>query len=167
MPRPTKTQWAQARQHWEADASQNWETISKSLGVSHQAVSKRAGAEGWQRVQSLRGIAEQAQLKADSKVAQKVAKVAGALAKTTAEVAVDIRADVLDRHRSDWSQHRKLFGLDAINKDFEAGKKAKISAEMLKIRQQGERDAYGLSAGEVQHDPDGFDARVADMATQP
>jgi hypothetical protein len=167
VPRATKTQWADARRKWEADPKQTHESIAAFLGVSHQVVGRRIASEGWVRVVSLQAIRERAQLEADAKGAKQGAKGAGKGAKTTSDDAIDIRADVLDRHRSDWSQHRRLFGLEAISKDFEAGKKAKISAEMLKIRQQGERDAYGLSADEHQHDPDGFDARVADMATQP
>lgn len=111
------------------------------------AVSKKAAAEGWERVQSLRKIVERAQLQAD-KVTAKLSEVTSGPTKTTVAAAIDIRADLLERHRADWGQHRTLFTLASIEQDFDAGKKAKISAEMLTLRQKGERAAYGLDAGE-------------------
>jgi len=64
-----------------------------------------------------------------------------------------VRADVLDRHRADWSEHRKLFTLQSIAENFDLGKSAKITAEMLKIRQDGERKAYGFD--DVTNQPTG------------
>ena len=156
-PRPTKEAWQAARQRWEADPSETFESVSKTMGVSHVAVSKKANTEGWERVQSLRKIVEKAHLQAD-KVTPQLSQVPGAPAKTTVAAAIDIRADLLERHRADWSQHRNLFTLDSIGKDFENGKKAKISAEMLTLRQKGERAAYGLDVAEpAQSDFDELD----------
>lgn len=144
MARLTASQWLEARQKWEADPSLTFESLADKLGLSRQAVSKRANAEGWAKVGALRQAAEKAQFKADGKVAQ----VAGATSKkdaaATFEASVEIRADVIDRHRVDWAEHRKNFAIAEIKEDFENGKKAKISAEMLLIRQKGERAAYGL-----------------------
>lgn len=144
MARLNADQWQDARQAWEADPTLTFESLAEKLGLSRQAVSKKAKGDGWTKVGSLRKVAERAQLKADGKVAQ----VAGATGKkdqeATFEASVEIRADVIDRHRSDWAEHRKLFTLSEIKKEFEAGKQAKISAEMLAIRQKGERAAYGL-----------------------
>lgn len=149
MARLSPTQWAEARQAWEADPTLTFEALAERLHLSRQAVSKRANAEGWAKVGALRQAAERAQFKADGKVAQ----VAGATSKkdvsATFEASVEIRADVIDRHRVDWAEHRKLFAIAEIKKDFENGKKAKISAEMLLIRQKGERAAYGLEDGSV------------------
>jgi hypothetical protein len=157
MARLTADQWKDARQRWEADPTATHESISEQFGVSRQAVSKKANAEGWAKVGALRQVAEKAQLKADAKVAAQVAQVAGATGKNaqqaTLEASVEIRADVIDRHRSDWAEHRKLFSLADVKKDFESGKKAKISAEMLLIRQKGERAAYGLDDAGGQGDP--------------
>lgn len=104
----------------------------------------RAKKEGWTRVASLSGINERAQFKADAK---ELGKLGGQLGKPSAkavELAEDIRADVLERHRSDWAEHRQYFKVPEIAADFEKGKSAKISSEMLLIRQRGERAAYGL-----------------------
>jgi hypothetical protein len=144
MARLTADQWQDARQQWEADLSLTFEALADKLQLSRQAVSKKAKSDSWSKVGSLRVVAERAQLKADGKVAQ----VAGATTKkdqaATFEASVEIRADVIDRHRSDWAEHRKHFKMVELHKDFENGKKAKITAEMLMIRQKGERAAYGL-----------------------
>ena len=156
-PRPTKEAWQAARQRWEADPGETFESVSKTLDVSRVAVSKKAAAEGWERVQSLRKIVEKAHLQAD-KVSVKLSQVTSGPPKTTVSAAIDIRADLLERHRADWSQHRGLFTLAGIKKDFDAGKKAKISAEMLTLRQKGERAAYGLDVAEpAKSDFDGMD----------
>ena len=121
-----------------------FEGLADRVKLSRQAVSKRAATEGWSKVGSLRQASERAQFKADGKVAQ----VAGATTKkdvaATFEASIEIRADVIDRHRVDWAEHRKSFAVADVKKDFENGKKAKISAEMLLIRHKGERAAYGL-----------------------
>lgn len=150
--RPSQEAWETARRTWEADPTQTFESIAKIIGVSHTAVSKRANnpEDPWARQQSMREIVTKAQRRADArevaaKVSAEAAKVAAETRKeSVAEAAVDLRADVLERHRADWAQHRTLFTLDAIKKEFEAGKSAKISAEMLSIRQKGERAAYGI-----------------------
>lgn len=151
MARLTVDQWQEARRTWEADPTATFEAVADQYKVSRQAISKRANAEGWAKVGALRQVVERAQFKADRKVAQVAAQpseVADATAKrdeqATIEESVEIRADVIDRHRADWAEHRKFFKLEDLGKDFEAGKKAKISAEMLMIRQKGERAAYGL-----------------------
>lgn len=151
MARLTADQWIEARQKWEADPSLTFEALAEQLGLTRQAVSKKANANGWAKVGALRQVVEKAQFKADAKVAQvasEAGQVAGATTKkdqrATFEASVEIRADVIDRHRSDWAEHRKNFKISEIKDDFENGKKAKISAEMLLIRQKGERAAYGL-----------------------
>jgi hypothetical protein len=55
-----------------------------------------------------------------------------------------MRSKVLQIHRSEWRKHSGLYPLDCIKADFDEGRKAKISAEMLLIRQRGERAAWGL-----------------------
>lgn len=171
--RPSKDQWTQARQTWEADSSQSFESIAKTLGCSRVAVSKRADREGWERVQNLRQIVEKAQRKADTKRAAKVAPKVTGDASVTTEVsaetskaetvaqAIDVRAEVIEKHRNDWDDHRELFPLTEIKANFEVGKQAKISAEMLMIRQKGERAAYGLDVADV---PDtGFEKLLAEI----
>ena len=153
MPRLTKDQWAQARIRWEADPTLSFEDMAQTLGVSKQAVGKRAKDEGWEREPDLKSVGERAQFKADQREANR--KVDGLIdgeidGKTskrlsaTRELAEDIRADVIERHRADWAEHRIHFKTSEIAENFEIGKSAKISSEMLAIRQKGERAAYGL-----------------------
>jgi hypothetical protein len=90
---------------------------------------------------------ERAHIKADAKLRPNFdseVQKAGAI-----EAAEDIRADVIERHRADWAEHRTHFKTGDIAAEFELGKSAKISAEMLAIRQKGERAAYGLDDGET------------------
>ena len=50
---------------------------------------------------------------------------------------------VLLRHREEWERHRPLMD-EALSGDAEAVKLAKTVAETLKIRQEGERKAWGV-----------------------
>ena len=142
MARLTRDQWAAARVRWESDPTLTMVAIGNEFGVSEAAVRQRAKADGWVKLGSMKSIQEAAQRKADEKLRSKfddeVQKA------STRELAEDIRADVIERHRCDWAEHRQHFAVGDIAADFEMGKSAKISAEMLKIRQAGERAAYGL-----------------------
>lgn len=146
MPRLTKDQWEAARLQWEADPTLAFTEIAKGFGVSEAAVRQRAKAESWIKTGSMKGIAERAQLKADEReVAKLRTNFEGEVQKRVAvEVATDIRADVIERHRADWAEHRAHYQTGDIASDFDLGKSAKISAEMLAIRQKAERAAYGL-----------------------
>lgn len=148
--RPSTDTWLAAKQCWEADPTHTFESIAKWMGaqgspVSRVAVSKRAAKEEWARPKNLAQINEQAQLQADTKVSPKQEHVSGETSKKAVEqAAVQVRAAVLELQRGDWKSHREKFSLEAVAEDFEKGKQAKISAEMLAIRHRGEREAYGM-----------------------
>lgn len=152
MARLTKDQWAEARIKWEADPTLTFEALGKALGCSHAAVGQTAKKQNWQRAPDMRSIADRAQLKADAREKSKLSAetLAESFKKTgietfdARELAEDIRADVIERHRADWAVHREHFKTADIAANFEIGKSAKISAEMLAIRQKGERASYGL-----------------------
>lgn len=136
MPRLTQDQWETIRAEREAGAS--FPELAAKYGVSHQAIQKRAKAEGWG---DGRGVGEIIR----RKVAEKVAGVAAHNPKKRAEAidaAAERGASIVRRHQADWDEHRARFG--SVPADFEDGKLAKISAEMLRIRQEGERRAWGL-----------------------
>ena len=64
----------------------------------------------------------------------------------SADVAVDVRAQVIDRHRKEWAAPRKI-AYEAIQRaDFERAKLAKITAETLTLIQSGECRAFGITA---------------------
>lgn len=146
MPRLTKDQWEAARLQWEADPTLTFDALAKALGVSHAAVGQRAKKENWERSASLHDVARLAQFKADARAAAKVSPQLSdeSTKKAAKELATDIRADVIERHRADWAEHRAHYQTGDIASDFDLGKSAKISAEMLAIRQKAERAAYGL-----------------------
>lgn len=155
MPRLTADQWAAARIKWEADPTVTFTELGKALGVSEAAVRQRAKSESWMKTGAMRGIVERAHIKADAKLRPNFdgeVQKAGAI-----EAAEDIRADVIERHRADWAGHRQHFKTGDIAADFDVGKSAKISAEMLLIRQKGERAAYGLDDTATTQVPQGPD----------
>lgn len=145
MARLTADQWSDARSKWEADDSVTFGSLSRDFGADEAAFRRRAKNEGWMRTGAMRGIAERAHIKADQNV--RGMSGAGLQNREAISAAEDIRADVIERHRDDWREHRECFSVSGIAADFDLGKSAKISAEMLKIRQAGERAAYGLDDG--------------------
>lgn len=150
MPRLTKDQWSQARELWESDSTQTDESIAERFGVSKSAVVKARtqSKDCWKRVGSLQTVQQRAQFVADARSDQ--SSDLGHHKSTTIDAAIEIRADLLSKHRADWDEHREHFTLGAIADNFDLGKSAKITAEMLKIRQEGERKAYGLDEQQQQ-----------------
>lgn len=145
MARLTKDQWSAARIEWESDSTVNDSMLAEKYGVSQQAVTKKRMQDGWQRAGIMQNIVQRAQIEADAKLCASPNEVVRHNQKAdVVDAAVEIRADLLDRHRADWAEHRSHFTIAGIAADFELGKSAKITAEMLKIRQEGERKAYGL-----------------------
>lgn len=79
-------------------------------------------------------------------VADNLKRIVEAATKAAEEQAVDARAEVIARHRTEWDDH-KLLLTDAIEtSNFDKAKLAKITAETTMIRQTGERKAWGLDA---------------------
>lgn len=134
-----KIDWDAIRAEYEAGASQA--SLAKKHGVSRGAIQKHIAAEGW--TQDLEPAIQR-------KVAEKVAGVvAGCDPKKKAQ-ALDAeatrRADVVQRHRDEWEEHKHIVDAAIGTKDFESAKLAKITAETLKIRQEAERKAWGIDA---------------------
>lgn len=145
MPRLTKDQWSAARIEWESDSSVNDSMLAEKYGISQQAVTKKRIQDGWQRAGIMQNIAQRAQIEADAKLCPPPSEVVKHNQKAdVVNAAIGIRAKLLEQHRDDWKEHREQFTLADIAANFELGKSAKITAEMLKIRQEGERKAYGL-----------------------
>ena len=59
-------------------------------------------------------------------------------------MAVDLRAQVIDRHRKEWRIIDMLLGEHVKARDFDKAKLTKITAEALAIKQLNERKAWGL-----------------------
>jgi len=125
MPPLTKQQWQQARVEWESDPDLTITELANRYGVARNTVYERIKREGWRKA----NIDD--------------CKKEGPLPQSLQAYAENVDA-ILQLHRQEWAQHRELYGLDAIAGNFELGKAAKISAEMLAIRQKAERVAWGL-----------------------
>jgi hypothetical protein len=168
MARLNKAQWADVRAAWESDPreSLSWLIFEMRLPVSHEAVRKRAKQEGWVKTENLKVIVEKAQRKADSRELEKVGKVGKVgrkvgkklddptlpMALATGEERADLLADTIETHRKEWQEHRAAFALSSMTEGDEAWNKArcaKTAAEAIRIRQEGERKAWGLDAIET------------------
>lgn len=140
MPRLNESQWLEIRAKREG-AAISFPELAKEYGVTHQAIQKRAKAEGWSDGSD------------GNKIANRIAreKVAGIVASSNTKerllsinTAADIKAGVIQSQQADWQIHRETFGPSTLE-EFDRLKCAKISAEMLKIRHEGERKAYGIA----------------------
>lgn len=69
------------------------------------------------------------------------------------QAAVAMRAEIIERHRKEWSVSRGLVGEAVKQRDFERAKLAKITSETIKIIQEGERKAWGLDAADPADKP--------------
>jgi hypothetical protein len=145
MPRLSKETWADIRAEREAGAS--FGDLAAKFGVDRAAIHRRAKTEGWSDGQDVAEIIRR-------KVNEKVNAISTAGDPQKRAEAIDTAAEkgasVVRTHQSEWEDHRERFG--SVPEDLEAGKLAKISAEMLRIRQDGERKAWGLDSGQTQGD---------------
>lgn len=148
MPRLNKEQWLEARQMWEASPTASFVSVGEHIGVSHAAVIKAAKRDGWVKSGNLASINRAAQIKADgTEVTDQVTADTNKkpLAAST-ELSTDLRSKLLMTHRAEWRKHAGLYSLEDIKANFNIGKSAKITAEMIAIRQKGERAAWGLDS---------------------
>lgn len=143
--RMTQEEWAEIRARWEEDPRDGytWIVAELDLKVTHVAVLKRAKKEGWAKKASLKNIVERAQLKADENFAR---KVTGKVNAVTSEESVDFRSEIVNTHREEWMEHRTTFSISGMlgEDGLVTARVAKTAAEAIKIRQEGERKAWGL-----------------------
>lgn len=129
--------WETIRAEYEAGASQS--ALARRYGLSRAAIQKHIKAEGW-----MQEVAETINRLTEAKVA---GVVAGCNSQKKAEAldrAAEARADVIRRHKAEWEQHKAIMDDALKNSDFERAKLAKITAETIRIRQDGERRAWGI-----------------------
>lgn len=148
-----------ARILYETTPGATFKSIAAETGISWRGLEERSKKDGGWAKRSLlppSGMNEAAQQVADrytGKLADYGDDITAehkqaAVVETAAEVAIDMRAQLLDRHRKEWSAIRQL-----VYRNLKAGafndqcKLAKISAETLQIVQSNERKAYGLDKG--------------------
>lgn len=158
--RPNKTESpkaerkAAARALYEGQPGATCESVAAEVGVPVGTVRRWKAEGGWRpAVKKLPELSARAGALADSfkvkmselgKPMDDEVAAAEASREVATEFAVDVRAQVLDRHRKEWAAPRKI-AYDAIHRgDFERAKLAKISAETLTLIQAGECRAYGI-----------------------
>ena len=129
--------WESIRAEYEVGASQS--DLSKRYGVSRTAIQKRIRAEGW--VQDISGTVNRM---AEAKVAGVVSGCKPQKNAPAIDTAREAKAPLNNRHpRAMGRQQRRMD--DALSEgSFDKAKLAKITAETIKIRQDGERKAWGI-----------------------
>ncbi len=138
--RMTAEQWEIVREKWESDPREghSWLIEEMGLGVSLQAIRKKAAIEGWAKTLTLEGLRRKAFSMADEKVHEKVHGL------TFYEASIDIRAQVIEKHREDWEAFRNVFPLERLSGDIDEAKKAETVARVYAAMHAGERKAYAL-----------------------
>lgn len=131
--------WQEARERREA--GDKISAIAAWLEVDQALVSRKAKQEGWGNGIDLEGIVHR-------KVTERAVKRLAGNEKLTVAQSIDIiaqrRADVEERHQDEWAQHKPILD-EAINqRDFDLAKLAKMTAETIIVRQNGERKAWHL-----------------------
>lgn len=149
MPRLTAAQWDDIRTEREVNRTP-FRAIAAKYGVSAQLIQRKAKAESWGDGSD---VTEVIRRKANEK-AHRVVACADPKKKAAAiNSAADEIAKVIERHRDEWREHAKLYLSPDIKANFDMGKSAKINAEMLTLRQKGERAAWGLEEPMFKKDP--------------
>lgn len=147
---------AAARALWEGDPNISKVQVAEELGIPPRAVERWSQAEGWAKRQA--DMSERAHAAADtykgklSELGPEITTDQQQKAMTDAaeETAVQLRAQVLERHRKEWNVPRALVNEAVKARSFDKAKLAKITSETLKLVQDGERKAWGIDSG-----PDG------------
>ena len=138
MAAAAKYDWETIRAEYEAGANQS--DLSGRHGVSRGAVRKHIAAEGWTRNSS----GTVSRMAEDRAAGCDPAEGAEALNRAAQGVAV-----VMMRHKAEWERHQCLIDEAMETGDPDKAKFAKITAEALKIRQEGERRAWGIVESDV------------------
>ena len=146
----SKERKAAARALYEGDPNISLRGVAEETGIPFDTLEGWCWREKWRK--PVEPMGERAQLAADNYTGKmsELGPEASAEDKAVAEVqareqtAVDLRAQVLDRHRKEWAAPRQLSYEAVKARDFEKAKLAKITSETLKIIQDGERKAWGL-----------------------
>lgn len=138
-------QWREAQARWEADPEMQLLDVAKRLGVSAPSVTQYAQRHGWSKLLPPVSREHMAQAAADvlSHISNRTELVEQV--STVLDLSVATRVQVLNQHRQDWAEHRRLFPSEALASDPSASRRCKLSAESIAIRQRGEAIAFGLT----------------------
>lgn len=152
-------QWQAIRTAWEYDPDEpSYNAAAQRAGQKFafappgkSSIDARAKRESWTRRGNLNGVNSAAQRQADTRTRADGSSVADAgKANAARDEAVDVRANVLVHHRGEWTPITAMVKevIDTRDSDptgaFSKAKLAKTAAETLKIKQDGERRAWGM-----------------------
>ena len=129
--------WEKIRAEYEVGATQS--ELARVYGCSRTAIQKRIEAEGW-----MQDVTAAVNRLTEAKVAGVVAGCNPQKKAEALDKAAQKKAAVIERHKQEWAEHQKWIDEALANGDFNAAKLAKITAETIRIRQDGERRAWGI-----------------------
>jgi hypothetical protein len=140
-----------ARALYEATPSATFDSVAADFGVCARTLKRwSAGAGGWQKASGGYEITAKAHAVAD-RIAKAVEQAGPSEEEQQAaahaariEEAVDERAKVLTKHRSEWNVVRALAGEAVRSRDPSKAKLAVDVGRALELAQRGERRAWGL-----------------------
>lgn len=118
--------------------------VARRHGLSVAAVSKKAKKESW-----IQDVSATVNRIVEAKVNGVVNTVDPVKKAEAINAAADAKLKILEIHKSQWEKHRRHVEMAVEAADFEAAKLAKITAETLKIVQDGERQAWGIRKDDV------------------
>lgn len=129
--------WEKIRAEYEVGATQS--ELARTYGCCRSAIQKRIEKEGW-----MQDITASVNRLTEAKVAGVVAGCDPQKKAEALDKAAQKKADVIAKHKQEWAKHQKWIDEALANGDFNAAKLAKITAETIRIRQDGERRAWGI-----------------------
>ncbi|UUI59693.1 hypothetical protein [Aeromonas salmonicida] len=117
--------------------------VAAEIGTSSRTVERWAAVAGWKRTQITPELTERAH-----RVASTLAKAPEkSLDQVIEDEAVDLRAELITRHRTEWRLIGGLINESMKNRDIERAKLTEVLARSTKLKQDGERRAYGIDSG--------------------
>ena len=129
--------WEKIRAEYEVGATQS--ELARTHGCSRKAIQNRIVAEGW-----MQDVTSSVNRLTEAKVAGVVAGCDPQKKAEALDRAAAAKAAVIARHKQEWADHQKWIDSALADGNFEAAKLAKITAETIRIRQDGERRAWGI-----------------------
>lgn len=146
MSKVLKESWRRARADWEATPERTYAEVARDLAVAVPTVYARARRENWTKMFEPQDLAAHAHLRVNAaeRVLERNNTELVEEVSTVLDLSVETRVRTINRARDDWTEHRRLFPQEVCASDPAAAKRAKLTAEMLVLRQRGEFVAYGL-----------------------
>jgi hypothetical protein len=145
---------ATARALYEGVPGTTCESVAKETGVPVGTVRRWKATDDWKPARrAIQNLSARAGELANSfktkmtdlgKPLSDEIAAAEAAKELSEQFAVDVRAQLIDRHRKEWSAPRKIIYEAVQSGDLDKAKLGKIAAETLMLIQTGECRAYGM-----------------------